>query len=88
MLFEQKLEAGEDFGAVDLLGKSTLQRDKKTSAKRPWGRSLSDMFKESVRCPAWRDQRREWEEVEVRSSRMLEAIVGIPGAPPSEMEST
>ena len=27
MLFEQTLEAGEDFGAVDLVGKSALQRD-------------------------------------------------------------
>ena len=60
MPFEQKLEAGEDIGAVELLGKSTLQRDKKKRAKRPWGRSLSDVFKGSVRCPAWRDQRRAW----------------------------
>ena len=35
MPFEQKLEAGEDFGAVDLLGKSTLQRDKKQVQKGP-----------------------------------------------------
>lgn len=35
MPFEQTLEAGEDFGAVDLVGKSALQRDTKQVQKGP-----------------------------------------------------
>ena len=33
--FEQTLEAGEDFGAVDLVGKSALQWDTKQVQKGP-----------------------------------------------------
>lgn len=40
MPFEQKLEAGEDIGAVELLGKSTLQRDKKNKGKKALGQKL------------------------------------------------
>lgn len=71
---------------MDLLGKSTLQRDKKQVPKRPWAEACLICSRVS-KMPSMERSRREWEEVEVRSRRMLEAI-GNSGAPPSEMEST